>query len=328
MGKLSCYIVGAGFMGETHLKCYQDYDAAEVLGVIDLNEEKGLALASRFGVKWFGTMEEAFAYKKADFCDICLPSFLHRAFVIDAMERGADVVCEKPFAISIDDIDQMIEASQRLSKRLMVAHVCRFMPQYYKAKEILDSGIIGKPVVYECFRESETPMWSWNSWLFDKDKSGGTLLDLSIHDLDISNWFFGKPLSAKAELAGIKPREFVNHTHSTLVYESGAVAHVTANHLLMKGHPFETSFKLIGTEGSVEYNSLVDPAVLKVYKEGSSEVIRLDELEGFDDSYGYELRDFVRALESGEEFRISPEEARLAVNTVHTLYENADLSLV
>ena len=328
MGRLTGYIVGAGYMGDTHLKCYRDYNAADIIGVVDLNKDKGLSLAEKYGLKWFPSLEDAFEYKSVDFCDICLPSFLHKDFVVKAIEFGAHVLCEKPFAISLSDIDEMIAASEKYSKRLLVAHVCRFMPQYYKAKEILESGSIGRPIIYECFRESETPMWSWNSWLFDKTKSGGTLLDLSIHDLDIANWLLGVPKRHKAELSGIKEKEFVNHTLSTIEYESGAVAHVTASHLLKKGHPFETSFKLIGTEGSIEFDSAVDPSVLNVYHTDSCESIALNELEGSDDSYGYEIREFTKALESGNSFRISPYEARLAVETVNNLYEASTLSLI
>ena len=328
MNHLSCYIVGAGYMGAVHMECYNKISGINVLGIIDNNEERGRAFAEKNNIKWFATIEDAFAFEKADFCDVCLPSYVHKDAVVKALALGSDVICEKPFAVSIEDVDQMIAASMQYQKRLMIAHVCRFMPQYYTLKEILDSGSLGRPVTFETARESETPAWTFNNWLKDKMKSGGTLLDLSIHDIDISNWLFGVPEYYHLEMSQIDSRPGADYIISTLGYPSGVKASVTANHLLPKEHPFFTSFRLICENGCIEYNSEYDVQNLVVYRNGDSEKIDLSSKDGFVDSYLYELEEFTSCIRDNKEFPISLEEARCAVETALNLYSECHCSMI
>ncbi len=314
-------------MSATHMDCYIQNPSVEVLGVIDPNESKGRALAEKHGVGWFRDIDSAFAYRAADFCDICLPSFLHKEAAIAAMEHGADVICEKPFSRLVEDSEEMIAAASRLGRRLTVAHVCRFMPQYYKAKEILDEGGLGKPLYMSITRESATPMWSVGNWLFDMDKSGGTILDLSIHDIDIAMWLFGKPESAKAMLIEKKDMPGLGISVSTLGFPGGAAAEITANHLLPSSHSFDTSFHITLTGGYIEYCS-ASSEKLSVWKGDAETVLDLSGEEGFKDAYKHELDSFVEAELAGTPFRISAEEAMDAVKVGCRLIETVSKTIV
>ncbi|MDY4609685.1 MAG: Gfo/Idh/MocA family oxidoreductase [Sphaerochaetaceae bacterium] len=322
MNILSCYVIGAGYMGVTHLECHLRNPEVNVLGIIETDEAKGLALAEKHSLRWFPDIASAFAWTPAVFCDVCLPSAMHKSAVIQSMSLGAHVVCEKPFAVTLDDIDAMLDASRMYGKRLMVAHVCRFMPQYAQAKALLDGGRLGAPISLVCSRESETPAWSWNNWLYDKKISGGTLLDLSVHDLDIANWFLGEPEYHRASLVGTSGKPGVSFVMSTLGYPGGAQANVIANHLLPDGHPFVSAFRLTCSKGVVEFNTEVSPKVLTVFWDDGREDIPLDSLDGFENAYETELKSFVRCLRKGDEFVITNAQARLAVKTVHELYAN------
>ena len=314
-------------MSATHMDCYIQNPSVEVLGVIDPNESKGRALAEKHGVGWFRDIDSAFAYRAADFCDICLPSFLHKEAAIAAMEHGADVICEKPFSRLVEDSEEIIAAASRLGRRLTVAHVCRFMPQYYKAKEILDEGGLGKPLYMSITRESATPMWSVGNWLFDMDKSGGTILDLSIHDIDIAMWLFGKPDSAKAMLIEKNDMPGLGISVSALGFPGGAAAEITANHLLPSSHSFDTSFHITLTGGYIEYCS-ASPEKLSVWKGDAETVLDLSGEEGFEDAYKHELDSFVEAELAGTPFRISAEEAMDAVKVGCRLIETVSKTIV
>ena len=328
MNQLTCYIVGAGFMGGVHMECYTKLSGIKVLGIVDNNKERGIAFADKHKIRWNATLEDAFAIEKADFCDVCLPSYVHKDAVIKAFFLGANVICEKPFAVSLEDVDQMIAASTQYGKRLMIAHVCRFMPQYYVLKDILESKSLGRPITFETTRESETPAWTFNNWLKDKSKSGGTLLDLSVHDIDVSNWLFGIPNYHHLELSQIDNRPGADYIVSTLGYGSGVSVNITANHLLPKAHPFFTAFRLVCEKGCVEYNSEYDPENLVIFKDNECEKINLSCKDGFKDSYLYELEVFTNCLRSGSDFPISLKEARVAVETVIKLYAECHKSIV
>lgn len=322
MNTLSCYVIGAGYMGATHLDCYSRIPEVLVQGIIDTDSTKGPALAEKYSLKWFPDIASAFAWRSATFCDVCVPSALHKAAVVQALKLGAHVVCEKPFAVSLEDIDEMMAASNAYGKRLMVAHVCRFMPQYVVTKSLLDTGELGTPVSLVCARESETPAWSWNNWLYDKRISGGTLLDLSIHDLDIANWWLGVPRYHHANLVETSVKPGVGFIMSTLGYPDGVQANIIANHLLPDGHPFVSSFRLTCSRASVEFNTEVSPEILTVFSDHGKEEIHLGEMDGYENAYEAELRSFVRCLRDGSEFIITNDQARLAVQTVQDLYAN------
>ncbi|QQO10168.1 Gfo/Idh/MocA family protein [Breznakiella homolactica] len=329
MGKetLSAVIVGAGYMGKKHLECYGNIDSVNVTGIVDLSEEKGKALAGQGGCAWFKTLEDCFAQNKPDFVDVCLPSNLHRDAAVTALGQGCDVLVEKPFAVELEDIDAMIQAEKNSGRRLMVAHTCRFMPQYIYAKNAIESGKYGKLLAAGLCRESETPQWSWNNWLHNKKASGGTILDLSIHDIDLANWFLGTPVSFKAfETSSVK-HPGSTHITSVLSYPSNAHANIVADHLMPTGYPLTASYRLVFEQAALEWNTVnCKPGCVFLCTAGEKTDIPVADLFGnaSRDPYEVELSVFTGCLRSGDPFPISVEEARLAVYTVTELCRNMD----
>lgn len=319
MDKIKGILVGAGYIASEHIKWYSEDNRVSILAVVDTNEDKGRALAEKYKIQWFPSIEEACRANKYDYCDVCLPSSLHAYTVKTAMELGMDVICEKPMALTLDDIDLMLNTEKETGRRLMIAHVCRFMPQYYELKRIITSGELGRPISLIITRESATPQWSVNGWLWNKSMSGGTLMDLSIHDIDLSNWFFGYPegfACAQSENPDSPGPSFVT---SILKYPSGVQSTIIANHLLAQGHPFSTSYRLCCSEGSVEFSSDVSPSEITIYRQNRKEVISLDELPGYESGYKNELDQFISCLINNLPFPITDKEAKLAVDTVLNL---------
>lgn len=320
-------IVGAGFMGSTHLDCYLRNPKVRVAGIVDSNFDKASKLAQKAGCRVFGSLDEvALCIGSLDFVDVCLPSIMHRQFAVQAMEMGADVIVEKPIATTLEDANAMIEASQRCGRRLMVAHVCRFMPQFAKAKELVERGAIGRPISMEAHRLSDAPLWSWNNWLQDHSQSGGTLLDLSVHDLDFSNWLFGSPVSHRVYVSEMEGAKGASSTCAVLTYASGVVSTVFSSHLMPNGYPLFSSFIISGTTGCLEWNTGNAPNALRMFESGgncvSFDIRELDPI-AFENAYQRELDDFIERLVDGKPFKVDSSCARLALETVSKLYENA-----
>ena len=206
---LKAGIVGLGFMGNAHLQKYMrlekegypiklaaicDVDEAKWKGKItEGNLDTGSEQIDFSKYRFYGDMKEMIEQEELDFVDLCLPTYLHAPLAIEAMEAGVHVLCEKPMAISAKDCDEMIEASGKYGRQLMIGQTLRFFPTYQYVKEAIDSNRYGKVTSASFFRGGATPIWSWNNWLLQKDKSGGCLLDQHIHDVDTINWLFGKP---------------------------------------------------------------------------------------------------------------------------------------
>ncbi|MDN5362358.1 MAG: UDP-N-acetylglucosamine 3-dehydrogenase [Moorella sp. (in: firmicutes)] len=320
-------IVGAGFIGEIHAAGYAHNPRARLAAVADIRTEKAGALAAQYGLKSYATLDEMLAAEKVDAVDVCLPSPFHREAVVQAAAAGKHILVEKPFAINLDDIDAMMAAVAAAGVRLMVAHVCRFMPEYMVVKSLVAAGKLGRPLFFGAWRESATPGWSWNNWLLDRNQSGGTIMDLQIHDIDISNWLLGTPASFSMHEIMAPGRPGPAHVVSNLVYDNGALAGLEAGHLMPASYPFTTGYRLVGEEGAVEFLSP---------REGEKQVLvyngdGVTTLRGADlppvlagDPYAEELAHFVDCLLTGAPFRVSPAEARLAVATALKLRESAN----
>ncbi len=316
-------IIGAGYMGKTHAAAYRSIPHARITAIVDGNMEKAREIASfHDGCTIYSDWRLMLEKEKPDFVDVCLPSSMHRDAVVSSLESGSHVIVEKPFALELADIDAMISASERSGKRLMVAHVCRFIPAYVYVKQAVVEGRFGRPLFYGCFRESETPMWSWNNWLLDPSTSGGTILDLSIHDIDISNWLFGKPVRFHAFEARNPLKAGPSHVVSFIGYENGGQASIEAGQLMPKGYPFSTGYRLLLERGLLEWNTgNCENGNIGVFTDGKVEKVPLDTLPPMtaNDSYTEELYQFIECLIDDTPFRITPYEARLSVETVQNL---------
>jgi predicted dehydrogenase len=318
-------LIGAGYIGKTHTEAYQKIPGIRLTAVADNNREKAQELAAVHGGKGYSDYVEMIEAERPDFVDVCLPSRMHRDGVNVALEAGCHVIVEKPFAVDLEAIDDMIATAEHTGKRLMVAHVCRFMPQYVYAQHIIKEKSLGTPLSYNCWRNSETPNWSWDSWILNKSLSGGTIMDLSIHDIDIANWFFGMPEGYRAFESFRSGKDGPSHVMSFLSYPSGVQASVEGGHLMPKGYPFTMGYRLLLDKGVVEWSNREEgPSVLRVFTDNQDETIKLADLPSLTskgknelaDPYAEELAHFSECLVSGKPFRIGISEARLAVETV------------
>ncbi len=144
--------------------------------------------------------------EQLDFVLSTLPTYLHEEVAVYALNKGIHVFSEKPMALSLESCDNMIAAAQKNKKYLMIGQCLRFMPNYVKLKEYVDTGVYGKPLWAEFTRYSQKPTWTWNNWILDPKLSGGCILDMHIHDVDMIKWLFGMPKSLSTVVAGDKEK--------------------------------------------------------------------------------------------------------------------------
>ena len=137
--------------------------------------------------------KEMLEKEELDFVFVALPSFLHCDVCTYCLEHGVDVYVEKPMAITMEQCDIMMKAAKDNNRKLMVGLCLRFSNEYRYLKELVDSEEYGKVVKAEFFRKSPYPAWSAGGWLLDEKKSGGCLVDMHIHDVDVAIWLFGVP---------------------------------------------------------------------------------------------------------------------------------------
>ena len=242
-------LLGAGLIGRIHAQAYSSIDEAGVVAVGDANRETADRLAGNHGARAYYDIESLVSDNEVEIVDVCVPTFLHERAVVAAARQGKHVLCEKPIALSLESIDRMLLMVQESGVMAMVAQVIRFWPEYVAIRETLERGELGKPLIATAARLQQPP--DWGGWHRDPNLSGGALFDMHIHDLDYVYWLFGKPRSVYA--VGVKSvTECWDHVVTSLQY-GDKKAVVEASYLMPKDSPFVVGFRLLGTDGCMEY---------------------------------------------------------------------------
>jgi predicted dehydrogenase len=139
-------IVGLGLVADSHIKAYQAHKDAEVIAVCDLDAARAQKIAERYGIARFCTSYDEML-KDADIntIDITTPTVLHARMTIAAARVGKNVLCEKPFCLTLEEGQAAVDAAAKAGVSLMVGESYIFMTSIMKARELIDAGAIGKP---------------------------------------------------------------------------------------------------------------------------------------------------------------------------------------
>src|SRR6266566_7387735 len=226
-------VVGCG-IGRSHIaEGYRRHpDKFRVLALCDVDERRLGKLADEFCVgRITRSFDELLRMDDVEIVDICTPPALHLAQILAALAAGKQVVCEKPLAGSIAEVDRVIAAEARSAGRVMPVFQYRFGNGVQKAKRLIELGIAGKPylaTVETAWRRSaeyyETP-WRGRQ----ATELGGVLLTHAIHSHDLLTHLMGPVASVFARTATrVNPVEVEDCAAASLVMQSGALVSLAA----------------------------------------------------------------------------------------------------
>ena len=167
---------------------------AEVVAVCDVNEAAARKLAADFNIpQVFTNFHDLFKVAEIDVVDICTPNKVHTPAVLGALAAGKHVLCEKPLAVSVQEVLQMREALRRTDRMLMTAQHYRFSPEVVAIKAWCETGALGE--VYHArvnaTRRNQLPP---NPGFIDPALSGGgPCMDIGVHALDTALYLMNFP---------------------------------------------------------------------------------------------------------------------------------------
>lgn len=183
-------LVGTGGISRAHIPAWNAMAETELVALCDVRPEQMAEFPEQ---RHYTSFTEMLEKEELDILDICLPTYLHVDYAVQALEKGIHVICEKPIAFREEDVDRVYEAAARNGVCFMVAQVLRFWQEYEFLKSIVDSGRYGKVLSGYMSRLGVKPLWSWDNWMLQKEKSGLVPYDLHVHDLDYLVYAFGAP---------------------------------------------------------------------------------------------------------------------------------------
>jgi 1,5-anhydro-D-fructose reductase (1,5-anhydro-D-mannitol-forming) len=207
---------------------------------------------------------------------VATPVFLHAPQTIQSFQAGMHVLCEKPLAMNLAEARLMLQASQEAGKTFGVAYYRRLYPKLRRAKQLLEGGAIGKPVLAELTCHS----WldgteSERNWLIDPAMAGGgPLYDIASHRIDVLNYLFGEPLRVSGQLSNAVHHYAVEDNATVMVdYASGVRGIVDVRwHSKVR----RDECRIRGTDGEMELSPLNGPEL--VYPRGREELPPHDNL--------------------------------------------------
>ncbi len=271
-------ILGSGYMGGTHALAYENIPGDfRITAVSDFRAENAEKLAKSLGAICYSSSDELLERFDGDIVDICLPTPQHKEYVLKALRKGFHVFCEKPLALAMEDAREVLKASKKTDRKVMVGHCIRFWPEYRKLKEYIDTRELGNliSIVFKRISSKRKPGLAWKEWIFDEKQSGSAVIDLHLHDVDFIRFILGEPDRIQALLYCNRGR--AEHIFSNFVY-GGVVINTEASWAYPTGSlPFVMAFTALFEKGVVAYDASARDTLRVFHEEtGAWTVPRID----------------------------------------------------
>lgn len=304
---LKIALLGCGTMGGTHSRAYKKMKDVKIVAVCDIRKEFADNIAKEHDANVYLDFDEMMEKEAFDVLDLCLPTYLHHEFAIKAMRQSKHVFCEKPIALNLEDARDMINVAKEENVKFSVGHVLRFFPSYTKAASHFVDGDLGEAKLIRTVRNQAFPMWSWDQWFSDYDRSGGPYVDLMIHDLDwiIHNFGSVKRVYARSHIGHQQDQSI-----AVLKLDNGAIVHAEASWAYPQGAAFKMAYEIVGTQGQLEYDNQKDSSVLLQNAEGGTFKESKSSPDFiYSEPYYAELRSFYDHVIHDKALIVTPEQA-------------------
>jgi len=266
----------------------------------------------------YGSYQAMLAAGEIDAVYIGLPNHLHAEWSIKSLQAGLHVLCEKPFATSLQEVDAMIAASQHNKRVLAEALMYRHHPQTLLVKDLLQSNKLG--VINQVRGKFSFRLDATEDVRLVPEYGGGSLWDVGGYPVSYAQFVFGSP---PVEVFGMQEvgKTGVDLTFSGILrYASGKMAQISSSILT----PYHQAIEITGSEGTLELNRPFnqinkESRMFFTPNEGAQERIRVPKKE----LYAGEVEDMHAAILDGAKQLVSLEETRNHMRTVLALFESA-----
>lgn len=254
---LRVMMVGAAFSADLHADGYARLrDKAQIVAIVDKDPARAQALAQRYGFagcRFFADYADALDQVECDLVDICLPNFLHCEAALAALQKGRDIISEKPLATTVQQAQQMVDAAARLGRHIYYAEDWLGSPALNKALALIDSGAIGELTFVrarECHCGSHSPFAQTIQYC-----GGGCMVHLGVHPvcfmlaLKKGRWAELTALTSGGGQGNLVHRgmEGEDWAGALMRFEDGTVAVLEANYVTAGG--MEDVIDFYGTKG-------------------------------------------------------------------------------
>nr|MDO8109576.1 Gfo/Idh/MocA family oxidoreductase [Candidatus Sigynarchaeota archaeon] len=313
-------ILGFGFMGKTHALNAKAIPGVKVTAIFSVEKDK--AEIEQLGAKFYADWQKMLDTEKIDAIVVATPTFTHGEMALTAISKGMHVFLEKPMERTIKKCKEINVAAKKKGVLLGMGHVLRFDGEYMTIKDQVASGAIGHAKMARCTRRGPPPGWS--TWFFDEEKSGGAILDLSIHDIDFICWLASKAPKRVAAMASpivLGGKTLFGISHVVLDFEPGPgieLGFAEASWGAVAPYPFSTAIEVAGKDGLIACH-IPGKHPMETYSASGCVTLNLYAHDG----YYNEINDFIDAIKERRPPKVTGDDGMLAVRVCLAALESA-----
>lgn len=198
-------VIGVGSMGKNHARVYSEI--SNLVAVVDPNKKQGLAVAEKYGVKWFEDYKSIIT--DVDAVSVAVPTQMHMAVALDLIEANIDLLIEKPLAGSVEDAKKIVDLAEKNDTVLGVGQIERYNNVIQEAKSRIHASSWGDILTLSAKRFSNYP---------GRISDVGVIFDLTIHDADIIRYLVADEVSKVFAMGGKSKNKYHEDYVNLLMY--------------------------------------------------------------------------------------------------------------
>ncbi len=183
---LKAAVIGVGSMGRNHARVYREMEGVELVGVADQNGPTAAKVGSTFSAPHYTDYQQLVEECQPDLVTLAVPTVLHFEIACDLIERGVNVLVEKPITSTLDEGEKLVALARKKDVSLGVGHIERFNPAIMELRRRLREGMTGRIYKIQTQRLSPYPA---------RIRDAGVVIDLASHDIDLMRYLMDEPIT-------------------------------------------------------------------------------------------------------------------------------------
>ncbi|MCZ6632165.1 MAG: Gfo/Idh/MocA family oxidoreductase [bacterium] len=294
-------VIGLRGIGNNHATTYHNHKKSDLLAVCDMVKERADDAAERYGAKAYYSIDDMLNNEELDVVSVATGGFEnggdHYEPVIQCLEAGLDVLCEKPISNNIEHARDMVKTAQKKNLRFAINLNHRFVPPAEKAKKWIDEGKLGQLLIINM------TMWIGNP---AETSPWFHLKALHPHSIDIMRYFCGDVARVQAFLnkgpgrSGDNPTVCWSNAQINMHFENDVVGHLTGSYDTNPAHNLERC-EVMGSEGRFVLDNCFEELTLYPRRSEELTVIRNSIMGGlvFNDTFPRRINRWIEQVDEG-----------------------------
>lgn len=345
-------IIGCGGIANgKHLPALSKLADVELAAFCDIVPDKAAQARTKYGsadAKVYDTFQELLADDSLDIVHVLTPNNSHAEITVAALEAGKHVNCEKPMAKTAADARRMLETAKSTGKKLTISYQSRFREDSQYLHHAIRQGDLGEIYYAKAHAVRRRAVPTWGVFLDAEKQGGGPLIDIGTHALDLALWLMDnyepktvlgqtfRKLGDKENSANAwgswDPKQFTTEDAAVgmITMQNGATVTIEASWALNIMDTEEATCTLCGTEGGADFHGglrLNGERYSRLYNNqvvlGGGGVAFFDAPSGPNGAAEAEMRQWVKAIRTGSEVVVRPEQALVVSEILEAIYTSA-----